>query len=213
MTRVLEAEGERIHPASAWLANESAHIERESAEHDLHGFQAMRRMDEILIANFMVFHDVVREEHYDLWIGDEAWELDYYLHENPEEKRAAYVWLTDFVGWLPMPDGGEREAFLTADYNAEMIEHIARFPRLRDRAVFVGNPDDIVARRVRSRTCRRSGSGSRGTTTSPATSPASTRPPSPTATSSAPSSATGRTSRSASSRSAARASAATCCGA
>jgi hypothetical protein len=43
------------------------------------------------------------------------------------------VWLTDFVGWLPMPDGGEREAFLTADYNAEMIEHIARFPALRDR--------------------------------------------------------------------------------
>jgi predicted glycosyltransferase len=25
-----------------------------------------------------------------------------------------------------------------------MIEHIARFPRLRDRAIFVGNPDDIV---------------------------------------------------------------------
>ena len=144
VTRVLEAEGERIHPASAWLANESTHIERESAEHDLHAFQAIRRMDEILIANFMVFHDVVREQPYDLWVGDEAWELDYFLHENPEEKRAAYVWLTDFVGWLPMPDGGEREAFLTADYNAEMIEHIARFPRLRDRAVFVGNPDDIV---------------------------------------------------------------------
>ena len=101
-------------------------------------------MDEILLANFMVFHDVVREENYDLWIGDEAWELDYYLHENPEEKRAAYVWLTDFVGWLPMPDGGEREAFLTTDYNAEMIEHIARFPRIRDRALYVGNPDDVV---------------------------------------------------------------------
>ena len=71
-------------------------------------------------------------------------ELDYYLHENPEEKRAAYVWLTDFVGWLPMPDGGEREAFLTADYNAEMIEHIARFPRVRDRALYVGNADDVV---------------------------------------------------------------------
>jgi len=144
VTRVLEAEGERIHPASAWLANESAHIERESAEHDLHAFQAIRRMDEILVANFMVFHDVVREQSYDLWVGDEAWELDYFLHENPEEKRAPYVWLTDFVGWLPMPDGGEREAFLTADYNAEMIEHIDRFPRLRDRAVFVGNPADIV---------------------------------------------------------------------
>jgi pimeloyl-ACP methyl ester carboxylesterase/predicted glycosyltransferase len=144
VTKVLEGEGERIHPASQWLANESHHIESESAEHDLHCFQAWRRMDEILLANFMVFHDLVQEEQYDVWIGDEAWELDYYLHENPDEKRAAYVWLTDFVGWLPMPDGGERESFLTTDYNAEMIEHIARFPRVRDSAIFVGNADDIV---------------------------------------------------------------------
>jgi pimeloyl-ACP methyl ester carboxylesterase/predicted glycosyltransferase len=144
VTAVLEARGEHIHPASAELSNESHHIESESAEHDLHCFQAWRRMDEILLANFMVFHDVVREEQYDLWIGDEAWELDYYLHENPEQKSAAYVWLTDFVGWLPMTDGGERESSLTADYNAEMIEHIARYPRVRDRAIFVGNADDIV---------------------------------------------------------------------
>jgi pimeloyl-ACP methyl ester carboxylesterase len=139
-----DLEIERIHPASAQLANESGHIESECAEHDLHCFQAIRRMDEILLANFMLFHDVVRDEQYDLWIGDEAWELDYYLHENPEQKRAPYVWLTDFVGWLPMPDGGEREAFVAADYNAEMIEHIARFPRVRDRAIFVGNAGDIV---------------------------------------------------------------------
>ena len=144
VTAALAARGERIHPGSTFLANESGHIESESAEHDLHCFQAIRRMDEILLSNFMVFHDIVRDEHYDLWIGDEAWELDYYLHENPEQKQAAYVWLTDFVGWLPMADGAEHEAFLTADYNAEMIEHIARFPRLRDRALYVGNADDIV---------------------------------------------------------------------
>jgi pimeloyl-ACP methyl ester carboxylesterase/predicted glycosyltransferase len=148
VTRVLEAEGERIHPASEQLANESRHIESESAEHDLHCFQAWRRMDEILVANFMVFHDLAEAEQYDLWIGDEAWELDYYLHENPELKRAAYVWLTDFVGWLPMEDGGTHEAYLTADYNAEMIEQIARHRRVRDRALFVGNPDDIVPERL-----------------------------------------------------------------
>ena len=61
------------------------------------------------------------------------------------------MWLTDFVGWLPMPDGGEREALLTADYNAEMIEHIARYPRVRDRAIFVGDPDDIVPGPLRPR--------------------------------------------------------------
>ncbi|HEX6673975.1 MAG TPA: alpha/beta fold hydrolase [Actinomycetes bacterium] len=144
VTKVLEANGERIHPASAYLANESGHIESESAEHDLHCFQAIRRMDEILLANFLVFHEVVAGEAYDLVVGDEAWDVDYYWHENPELKRTAYAWMTDFVGWLPMPDGGEREADVTADYNAEMIEHIARFPRLRDRAIFVGDPDDVV---------------------------------------------------------------------
>ncbi|HKV85559.1 MAG TPA: alpha/beta fold hydrolase [Ktedonobacterales bacterium] len=144
VTQVLEARGERIHPASALLASEARHIESESAEHDLHCFQALRRMDEILVANYMLFHDVVNDTPYDLWIGDEAWEIDHFLHENPEEKRAAYVWLTDFVGYLPMADGGGREAYVTADYNEEMIEHIERFPRLRDRAIFVGNPDDIV---------------------------------------------------------------------
>jgi pimeloyl-ACP methyl ester carboxylesterase/predicted glycosyltransferase len=148
VTRVLEAEGESIHPASAHLANESKHIESESAEHDLHCFHALRRMDEILAANFMLFHDVVREERYDLWIGDEAWELDYYLHENPREKRVPFAWLTDFVGFLPMDDGDARESFLTADYNADMVDHIAEHPEVRDLALFVGNPEDIVPERL-----------------------------------------------------------------
>jgi predicted glycosyltransferase len=144
VTSVLESRGERIHPLSKELASESAHITAESHDHDLNAFQAIRRMDEILVANFMVFHDAVEGGEYDLVIGDEAWDIDHFLHENPELKRTAFAWMTDFVGWLPMPSGGEREAFLTADYNAEMIEHVERFPRIRDRAIFVGEPDDIV---------------------------------------------------------------------
>jgi pimeloyl-ACP methyl ester carboxylesterase/predicted glycosyltransferase len=144
VTAVLESAGEQVHPGSAWLANESSHIEDECAEHDLHAFQAIRRMDEILVNNFMVFHDIVEDGHYDLVIADEAWEVDHLLHENPELKQFAFAWMTDFVGWLPMPDGGEHEAFLTADYNAEMIEQRARFRRLRDRSIFVGDPEDIV---------------------------------------------------------------------
>jgi pimeloyl-ACP methyl ester carboxylesterase/predicted glycosyltransferase len=144
VTAVLEARGERVHPASTWLASQTAHIEGEAADHDLHAFQAIRRMDEILLANFHVLHEVLEQDRYDLVIADEAWDADFYWHENPELKRTAFAWLSDFVGWLPMPAGGEREAALTADYNAEMIEQVARYPRVRDRAIFVGNPDDVV---------------------------------------------------------------------
>jgi pimeloyl-ACP methyl ester carboxylesterase/predicted glycosyltransferase len=144
VTRLLEASGERIHPLSARLASETRHIELESGEHDLHCFQALRRMDEVLIANFMIFQDAVDEAQYDLVIADEAWDVDHFWHEHPELKRAPLAWLTDFVGYVPMPSGGDQEAFLTADYNAEMIEHIERHPGVRDRAIFVGSPEDVI---------------------------------------------------------------------
>jgi predicted glycosyltransferase len=143
-TRLLAERGERVHPASEWLASESGHFESEAGEHDLHAFQALRRMDEIMVANFHVFHDLVTDEAYDLWVADEGWDIDHHLFDNPELKRTCYAWLTDFVGMLPLPDGGDAEAVLTADVNAERLERMRRYPRLRDRSIFVGNPDDLV---------------------------------------------------------------------
>ncbi|NNU45381.1 alpha/beta hydrolase [Ramlibacter montanisoli] len=138
----LEREGERVHPITARLANESRHFERMAGEHDLQAFFALRTMDEVMARNFMVFAELLQQEHYDIVIGDEAWEVDYHYHENPELKRQPFVFLTDFVGCLPMEEGNEREAFLCADRNADDIEHVARYPWIRDRAIFVGNVED-----------------------------------------------------------------------
>ena len=139
----LVREGERLHPITARLANESRHFECVAGEHDLHAFFALRSMDEIMVANFMTFCDLMAAEHYDLVIGDESWEVDYFYHENPELKRQPFVFMTDFVGCLPV-DGSEREAHLCADRNADDIEHVARYPYLRDAAIFVGNPEDVT---------------------------------------------------------------------
>ncbi len=146
VTRLLSASGETVHPLSARLASESRHIEEESGEHDLHAFQAIRRMDEVLIANFMVFQDAVDEGGYDLVVADEAWDVDHYWHEHPELKKSKLAWMSDFVGFLPMPSGGTREEFLTTDYNGEMIGHVEGHPGVRDRAIFVGDAADIVPR-------------------------------------------------------------------
>ncbi|MDX6696980.1 MAG: hypothetical protein QOE65_377 [Solirubrobacteraceae bacterium] len=144
VTRMLRDEGESVHPAGQHLANESAHLESESFGHDLHCFGSFRRMSEVLASNFMVFHELMESERFDLVIADEGWDVDFFLHEHPELKRAPYAWLTDFVGMMPMEDGGEREAHLAADHNGQMVDHIARHPGVRDRALFVGHPDDVV---------------------------------------------------------------------
>ena len=209
VTRVLEERGERIHPASAFLASESAHVEEEAGEHDLHAFQAIREMDEVLVNNFMVFDDIVRDEHYDVVIGDEAWDIDYFLHENPERKHFEFAWMTDFVGWLPMPDGGDarsrdrRRLQRRDDRAAGEVPAAARPVDLHRR------PRRHRARRIRRSTFPGSATGPRPTSSSPATSPGSTRPTSSIATRCAPNSATTPTSWCASSPSAGRVSAAT----
>jgi pimeloyl-ACP methyl ester carboxylesterase/predicted glycosyltransferase len=142
-TAYLEREGERVHPVTKYLANESRHFEHIAGEHDLSAFYGLRTMDEIMVNNFMTFSDLMDAEHFDLVIGDEAWDVDYYYHENPELKRQPFVFLTDFVGMLPV-EGDAREAFLCADRNADDLAHIARFPYIRDAAIFIGNPDDVV---------------------------------------------------------------------
>lgn len=148
VTEVLAQAGETIHPLGRYLASESAHWERAAGEHELHCFQAFRDMDEILLANFMVFLDAVRETPYDLWVGDEAWEVDHFLHENPELKTAPYAFMTDFLGWLPMDRSeGSREASLTVDYNLEMLTQVERYHRVRDRALYIGDFDDLIPER------------------------------------------------------------------
>jgi hypothetical protein len=89
VTAVLEAEGEPIHAGSRWLANESAHMASEATGHDLHCFEALRRMDEILVNNFMVFQEVMDEGLYDLVIGDEAWDVDHFCTRTQNSNAAS----------------------------------------------------------------------------------------------------------------------------
>ena len=146
VTDVLAEAGEVLHPASSEMASESAHWESEAADHDLPAFYAFRRMDEIFCANYLLFDDVVRDTSYDLWVGDECWEIDYFLHENPERKIAPYVFMTDVIGFLPTDPGDSREAELCADYNADSIEKRERFPHLRDLSMFIGSFDELPDR-------------------------------------------------------------------
>ena len=145
--RVVEAWGERLHPATRHIINESAHVEGWAGDHELHAFNALWDMDEIMAANFMTFADIVERERYDLWIGDEGWDLDYYLHENPELKRAPYIFITDFIGMLPMRDDPASAEFKRAwDRNAENIDHLRLHPDVRDLSIMVGEEEDVINR-------------------------------------------------------------------
>jgi len=145
--RVVQHWGERLHPATRLLQNETKHFEGWAADHELHAFNALWDMDEIMTANFMTLSDVVERERYDLWIGDEGWDLDYFLHENPGLKRAPYAFLTDFIGLLPMREDRTSTEFIRCwEKNAENIDHLRLHPDVRDLSILVGEDEDVLDR-------------------------------------------------------------------
>jgi len=119
-------------------------------------FPVARNMDTIMVNNFHVFMDVMAARPYDLVVADEGWEVDHFLHEHPELKRAPYVWTTDVVGHLPTagpdepfdpaaPRAMDRayEERMVTDFNLEMISRMERFPGVRDLSIFIGDREDI----------------------------------------------------------------------
>jgi pimeloyl-ACP methyl ester carboxylesterase/predicted glycosyltransferase len=145
-SRVVVQSGERLHPGSHLLHNESAHFESFAHDHELHAFNAMWTMDTVMAANFMVFAEAAQRTQYDLWIADEGWDLDYYLHENPDFKTAPYVFLTDFIGLLPVDDDDTRENRRVWEKNAENIDHLRLHPDVRDLSLMIGDVEDVLDR-------------------------------------------------------------------
>lgn len=144
VTRVLEEKGETIHPASAWLASESAHVAEHQHGHELHALAALRDMSEILAANFFVFQEAVESGSYDLVVGDEAWDVDHFWHERPAVKATRFAWLTDMVGIIPIPDKGTRDEEWATEWNAQMLDHVEGHPEVRDASLFIGDPEDVL---------------------------------------------------------------------
>ncbi|MBW2409448.1 MAG: alpha/beta hydrolase, partial [Deltaproteobacteria bacterium] len=106
----LESYGEQIHPLSNALWDESGHFESHAEAFSLNATEAYWVMDKLLNNNFMVFYDAVRENHYDLVVGDESWEVAEYLHYNPSLKTARFVFMTDFIGMTNVSDDKVEQA-------------------------------------------------------------------------------------------------------
>jgi len=138
----LENIGEKIHPLSDFLRDESSHFESHGKDFSLNATEAYWEMDKILNNNFMVFSDAVHIRPYDLVVGDESWEVAEYLHYNPSLKTAPFVFLTDFIGVTNVSDDNTKQAHVY-NVNGTWVEMRDLHPETSDLSIFIGEPDDI----------------------------------------------------------------------
>ena len=141
----LEDVGEEVHRLSDDLWDKSGHFENYGEAYSLDATEAYWEMDKILDNNFMVFTDAVREDGYDLVIGDESWEVDHYLHYNPSLKTTPFVFMTDFVGASNVSEDKTKKAHVH-NVNGTWVEMRQVNPEGSDLSIFFGEPDDIPDR-------------------------------------------------------------------
>jgi len=141
----LEGAGEEIHRLSDALWDESGHFESHGKAYSLDVTEAYWEMDKLLNNNFMVFTDAVREDGYDLVVGDESWEVDQYLHYNPSLKTAPFVFMTDLVGASNVSEDKTKQAHVH-NVNGTWVEMRELHPEASDLSIFIGEPEDIPDR-------------------------------------------------------------------
>ena len=141
----LEGAEEEIHRLSDALWDESGHFESHGKAYSLDVTEAYWEMDKLLNNNFMVFTDAVREDGYDLVVGDESWEVDQYLHYNPSLKTAPFVFMTDLVGASNVSEDKTKQAHVH-NVNGTWVEMRELHPEASDLSIFIGEPEDIPDR-------------------------------------------------------------------
>lgn len=139
----LENRGERIHPMSKYMRDESGQFESHATDaFSLDATEAYWEMDKLLNNNFMVLTDVINESSYDLVVGDESWEVLDNFHYNPSLKKAPFVFMTDFIGMTNVSEDPTKQAHVY-NLNGSWVEKWKIHPEATDLAVFIGNQDDI----------------------------------------------------------------------
>jgi hypothetical protein len=111
-------------------------------EYALNATEAYWAIDKLLNNNFMVFTDAVRLDDYDLVVGDEAWEVDEYLHYNLSLKSTPYVFITDFIGNAVIDNDKKKQAHVH-DVNSKWVEMRSKYPEAADLSIFIGEAEDI----------------------------------------------------------------------
>ena len=107
LTAALEAAGERVHPASADLASRVGALRGRRRRPRRCTCSRRSAGWTRSCSPTTCSSRPVRDEPYDLWVGDEAWEVDHFLHENPE-RQARAVRLPDRLRRLAAAARGRR---------------------------------------------------------------------------------------------------------
>jgi len=141
-TEFLKTYREKILPESNLLDNHSEVIEQATNNMHINLLKYVIKGKNTWRKNFEVFAQVVKNQKFDLWIGDESYEITNGLGKNFNLKKAPYVAIFDFLG-LDSMSYNPLEVIGIYYLNRIWLNMERSLPPVTDLRLFVGTAEDI----------------------------------------------------------------------
>jgi UDP-N-acetylglucosamine:LPS N-acetylglucosamine transferase len=141
-TDVLEKAGEKLLPEAGQLSSANAELEGLAKEYKANLVQWVMKMRKGWSKNAEVYDKVSEAYNFDLWIGNEPYDIMIAMYNNPRMKKCPFAVIYDFLGL----DASTRNpvdhiaAFMT---NRLWLRFLKSKPPLADRSIFIGEMEDV----------------------------------------------------------------------
>ncbi len=139
---ILEKAGEILLPEAGLLSSSSSKLEGLAAGYKANLVKWVMNMRKDWSQNATVYEGISKKYTFDLWIGDEPYDIMIAMHSNPSLKKCPFAVIYDFLGldattWNPVD---HIAAYLT---NRLWLKFLGSNPPLADRSLFIGELEDI----------------------------------------------------------------------
>jgi predicted glycosyltransferase len=141
-SQVLEKDGEKLLPEASLLSSASAELEGLATEYKANLVQWVMNMRKGWSQNAKVYAKISETYNFDLWIGDEPYDIMVAMVNNPTLKKRPFVVIYDFLGLdaTTMNPVDHVAAYLT---NRLWLKFLKSEPPLANRSIFIGELEDV----------------------------------------------------------------------
>jgi UDP-N-acetylglucosamine:LPS N-acetylglucosamine transferase len=142
---VLEKAGEKLLPEAGLLYQSNAVLEKSAKEYKANLVQWAMNVRKGWAKNAEVYAKISEAYDFDLWVGDEPYDIMIGMVNDPHVKKCPFVVLYDFLGldastWNPVD---HIAAYMT---NRIWLKFLRSKPPLADKSIFIGELEDIPDR-------------------------------------------------------------------
>jgi predicted glycosyltransferase len=141
-SEVLEKAGEKLLPEASLLYSSNSVLEKSAKEYKANLVQWALHVRKGWAKNGQVYAKISQSYNFDLWIGDEPYDIMIAMEKNPSSKKVPFVVIYDFLGldastWNPVD---HIAAYMT---NRLWTSFLTSEPPLADKSIFVGELEDV----------------------------------------------------------------------